>query len=225
LLELSTTSTSSRSTLDLLIPVLSFVALSKLKFRSSDADSTVAKLGNLIKKGDRLVVFSRAVLPAVPSSLKPAAKMKSPGTTTQAKNTPGSAVQRHASFNTSVISTPRTSSPHHEVTQEHISPPTYSSPGVPPLEEKDSANDATRQFIRHHSNPILETGSLSNRNYSPIPQSLPETFNRPLEESVCNLLPNRPAVWIVKGKGLKISSLAGSILLDDGILTSKDLTL
>lgn len=151
--------------------------------------------------------------------------MKNVGTTTQLEATPGNAVQRRPNSNSSISSTPRTSSPHHEETNTYFNPPSYETPAVPVPEEKESRDEEAQQFNRRHSSAMPETQSVPSRHYSQIPQSAPENFNPPLEEPACGLLPNRPAVWIVKGKSLKISSLTAAILLNDGILTSKDLTL
>jgi hypothetical protein len=41
----------------------------------------------------------------------------------------------------------------------------------------------------------------------------------------CSVLPDRPAVWLVKKKNFALSSLAGAVLLNEGLLRRKDLVL
>jgi hypothetical protein len=41
----------------------------------------------------------------------------------------------------------------------------------------------------------------------------------------CSVLPNRPAVWLVKKKNFALSSLAGAVLLNEGLMRRKDLVL
>lgn len=150
--------------------------------------------------------------------------MKASGTTTQAEVAPGNAIQRHTSPNSSTSPTPRTASPHDEETSEHFNPPIYDRASIPPPGEKDGPIE-TQQSIRRHSSAILEAQPFPNTVYSRIPQPLPGNFNLSPEEPACDLLLDRPAVWIVKGKGVKLSCLSAAILLNDGIISSKDLTL
>jgi hypothetical protein len=150
--------------------------------------------------------------------------MKASGITTQAEAASGHAIQRRTLSISSITSIPRTSSPHNEDADEHLSLPTYQNVGVAQPEEKEGAIEETPQSIRHHYNAVPETQTF-NSIYPQIPQSMPVNANLPFEDPPCDLLPHHPAVWVVKGKDVKVSSLSAAILLNDGILTSKDLAL
>jgi hypothetical protein len=148
--------------------------------------------------------------------------MKVSATTTQIPAAPGNAFQRRTPSD-SHESNGRAPSPEDDQeTGTHFEPPTYDGLTALPVEEKDASEAEVLQASGSQSNATLE-------NHSPVvhdyPRTPPDNASLPLEEPGCDLLPNRPAVWIVKGRGLKISSLAASILLNDGILTSKDLAL
>jgi hypothetical protein len=147
--------------------------------------------------------------------------MKAPAITTQMEVAPGNVIQRVAS---NTPTTSRVTSPDaREQADASFNPPTYTNySNVPYLEEKDEAENQHEQLQRDSSSPILETQSPPNNIFPQYPQ---EGSTSGLEEPRCDLLQNRPAVWLVKGKGLKVSSLAASVLLNDGVLTPKDLTL
>lgn len=46
-----------------------------------------------------------------------------------------------------------------------------------------------------------------------------------MKESQCALVPDRRAVWVVKGRGVKLSALAGAVLIDTGCIGVRDLQL
>ena len=151
--------------------------------------------------------------------------MKAPATTTQMEATPGNAVQRRTPSNSSVGSTRRTPSPElREETETNFNPPTYDGPTIPLPEEKEIPNGQSQQSTRRQSSAVVdpESHSFPLNNSSQPP---PENFTLPVAEVRCDFLPNRSAVWVVKDEGLKISTLGAAILLNDGILNSKDLRL
>jgi hypothetical protein len=150
-------------------------------------------------------------------------KMRAPARTTQMEAAPGYPDERRTSSVSNICSTQRTPSPDHEVTETSLNPPIYDS--VPPIEEKEGPAGESQRSTGRPSSVMPETRSFNNNTYFHGPQSPPENSNVLLEEPACDLLANRPAVWIIKGKRLKVSSLAASVLLNDGILTPKDLTL
>lgn len=147
--------------------------------------------------------------------------MKALATTTQMEATSGYAVQRRSSYTPSAS---RAASPEtHEEADIHFNPPTYTdNPDLAQLSEKEYSESHREQLQRHFSNPIPDTHFPVNNTF---PQCNVETSILHQEEPRCDILLNRPAAWLVRSKGLKISSLAAIVLLNDGILTPKDLTL
>ena len=147
--------------------------------------------------------------------------MKAPASTTQVEATSGHAVQRCA-FDTPATS--RAPSPElHEEADTHYDPPTYNdNPNIPRMSEKQDAESRPEEIQRSTSRPIPEAQLPLHSNF---PQCNPETFNLHMGEPSCDLISNRPAVWLVKGKEAKISALAATILLNEGVLTPKALTL
>ena len=78
--------------------------------------------------------------------------------------------------------------------------------------------------------------SASNASLGSVPQPLPNELP-PVYLSVqhrdtvmasltkCAILPNRPAVWMVRRKNFALSPLAATVLLKEGIIREKDLEL
>jgi hypothetical protein len=63
-----------------------------------------------------------------------------------------------------------------------------------------------------------------------IPNELPPVYFQQLTQDAaiasvrrCSILPNRPAVWMVKRRDIALSPLAAAVLLKEGIVRSKDL--
>ena len=150
--------------------------------------------------------------------------MKLPATTTKAEAAPGNAIERRISSTSNANLTPRTSSSHHDETTD-FDLPTYNISEVCTPEEKDGRREDGYGFTGSLPSEVPETEPLRNIQYPQMLQSSPENSNFTIEQSTCALLPNRPAVWLVKASDLKISSLAAAVLLNDGICTAKDLAL
>ncbi len=138
-----------------------------------------------------------------------------PTITTQVDATPGNAYQRSAS-DSSVPSTSRASTPEtHLGSGSNSNPPSYNlSPGKKEDLISQSQHTDGHQFKAYPNHQAFMGVPYSNDGFD-----LSHDFER------CYLLPTLPAVWLLKGKDFRLSSLAATILLDDRLISSKELTL
>jgi hypothetical protein len=151
--------------------------------------------------------------------------MKVPAT--QSELTDERPVHRRASI---TPATSRTASPDGQDAGHNSHPPAYteSSYATAPserdhLDEPGDVETSHGYFVpdgMDHSSSAHESEF-----HGEPPNYTPQDPKAASKVSRCDMLPNRSAVWFVRGRGLKISALAATVLLNEGALANKDLSM